>query len=209
MNYEIRAISPHEWLPDRCMAAAEPFDPLTLEPEVGCGSLAQHCEKFAPGSRELLEHLYHDTIARFSCCGFVAWCEGKIVGYNNFFPREIAFEIRFYGWGTEKDIAPNTLVHNCISILQNDNFRRKGIGTNLMLHSLRWAKSEEWKRMEVHLVLPNNAKGFANEQKSGQGFWEKLGFSVFRSEEACAITKEMYGVNERYSMAVDLSGWNL
>ena len=209
MEYEIRPISRDEWLPDRCMPAGDPLDPAGLEPEHGCGSLAQHCEKFAPGSRALLEGLYRDALARFGCCGFVAWHEGKIVGYNNFFPREIAADIRFYGWGTEEDVAPKTLVHNCISILRNDSFRRKGIGTNLMLHSLRWGKSEGWRRMEVHLVLPNVASGFANEQKSGQAFWEKLGFSVFKSEEACAATKEMYGVDERYSMAVYLNEWDM
>ncbi|MBN1997940.1 GNAT family N-acetyltransferase [candidate division KSB1 bacterium] len=204
MLYDIRSISLDEWLPDRCMPAGDPFDPTALIPEHGCGSLAAHCQKFAPGDRRLLEGLYRDVLDRYGCCGFVAWYEGKIVGYNNFFPREIAKDIRFYGWGTDEDIASNTLVHNCISILRNDNFRRRGIGTNLMLHSLRWGKSQGWERMEVHLVLPNIASGFANEQKSGQAFWEKLGFSVFRSEEANSATKEIYGVNERYSMAVDL-----
>lgn len=209
MDCEIRAISSHEWLPDRCMPAGSPLDPVTLEPEAGCASLAQHCKKFAPGSRDLLEQLYLDVLARFGCCGFVAWYENKIVGYNNFFPREIASEIKFYGWGTENDVVPKTLVHNCISILQNDKFRRKGIGTNLMLRSLRWAKSEGWKRMEVHLVLPDTAGGIANEQKSGKKFWEKLGFAVFRSEKACEKTRELYKINERYSMAVDLDKWNM
>lgn len=209
MKYAIRPISSDEWLPDRCMPPGDPLDPKTLQAEPGCGSLSQHCAKCAPGSREFLEGLYRDTIDRFGCCGFVAWCEDKIVGYNNFFPREIASDIRFYGWGTEEDIAPQTLVHNCISILRNDGFRRKGIGTGLMLNSLRWAKSKGWKRMEVHLVLPNLAEGFSNEQKSGQAFWEKLGFTVFRSTEACPATKEIYGVNERYSMAVELDGWDM
>jgi GNAT superfamily N-acetyltransferase len=209
MDYDIRAISPDEWLPDRCMPGGEALDPADLKPEHGCGSLAEHCQKFAPGDRRLLEGLYRDVLDRFGCCGFVAWHEGKIVGYNNFFPRKIASDIRFYGWGTDQDIAPKTLVHNCISILRNDTFRRKRIGTNLMLHSLRWGKSHGWERMEVHLVLPSVASGFANEQKSGQAFWEKLGFRVFRSKEACAATKEMYGVNERYSMAVDLNKWKM
>lgn len=209
MDYEIRPISPAEWLPDRCMPGGPPLDPATLKAEAGCDSLTKHCEKFTPGSRGLLEGLYRDVLACFGCCGFVAWYKGKIVGYNNFFPCEIAADVRFYGWGTEEDIAPRTLVHNCISILRNDKFRRKWIGTNLMLHSLRWSKSHRWERMVVHLVLPNLASGFANEQKSGQAFWEKLGFSVFRVEEACPATKEMYGVTERYSMAVDLSQWNM
>ena len=209
MDYDIRAISLDEWLPDRCMPGGDPLDPAALKPEHGCGSLAEHCQKFAPGNRRLLEELYRDVLDRFGCCGFVAWHEGRVVGYNNFFPREIAREIRFYGWGTDEDSCPKTLVHNCISVLRNDKFRRKGIGANLMLHSLRWGKSREWERMEVHLVLPNVANGFANEQKSGRAFWEKLGFGVFRSEEACPATKKIYGVNDRYSMAVDLNKWNM
>jgi GNAT superfamily N-acetyltransferase len=206
MDYDIRPISAVEWLPDRCLGGSRSFDPKANQPESGCTSLD---EFYTHGSREKLEGIYRKAIEQYGGCGFVAWHKGKVVGYNNFFPREIATDIRFYGWGTEEDVAPKTLVHNCISILGNDIFRRKGIGTNLMLHSLRWAKSEGWKRMEVHLVLPNVAKGFANEQKSGRAFWEKLGFSVFRSEEACAATKEIYGVNERYSMAVDLNEWSM
>jgi hypothetical protein len=63
--------------------------------------------------------------------------------------------------------------------------------------------------MEVHLVLPNVASSFANEQKSGQAFWEKLGFSLFRSEKECPATIETYGVKEQYSMAVDLNQWSM
>ncbi|MBN1931661.1 MAG: hypothetical protein JW786_08655 [Desulfobacterales bacterium] len=39
--------------------------------------------------------------------------------------------------------------------------------------------------MEVHLVLQNVQSGFANEQKSGQAFWEKLGFFAFKKTPAC------------------------
>lgn len=170
MDCEIRPISPGEWLPDRCMPAGAPLDPAELKPEPGRASLAHRCEKFTPGSRGLLEGLYRAALSHVGCCGFVAWYEGKIVGYNGFFPREIAADIRFYGWGTEVDTAPKTLVHNCVSILRNDAFGRKGIGTNLMLHSLRWGTSHGWERIKVHPVLPNAASCFANEQKAGQAF---------------------------------------
>ncbi len=109
MDYEIRAISPAEWLPDRCMSASNPLDPAALEPEHGCGSLAECCGKFAPGNRDLLEGLYRDTIKRFGCCGFVAWRKGRILGYNNFFPREIARDIRSMGGAQTKTPRPRHL----------------------------------------------------------------------------------------------------
>ena len=77
-----------------------------------------------------------------------------------------------------------------------------------MTHSLQWAKENDWKRFEVHKVLPSISNGISSEQKSGQIFWEKLGFRVFRTEEACNETKRMYGVSERYSMILDLESWN-
>ena len=140
LNCDIRPIRLEEWLPDRCMPEGDPLDPDVLTPGCGCGSLSEHCEKFAPGSRESLVSLYEDALARFGCCGFVAWVGKRIAGYSNFFPREIASDVRFYGWGGPEDAAPHTLIHNCISILRNPEHRRKGVGTGLIKHSLRWGK---------------------------------------------------------------------
>lgn len=207
-QYQIRPIRPHEWLPDRCMPDGEPLDPARLTPQCGCPSLSEHCEKFAPSSREKIVSLYEDALARFGCCGFVAWAGERVAGYINFFPREIANNVRFYGWGTPEDTASLTFFHNCISIPRNSDHRRKGIGTALLRHSLQWGKDNGWKRMEVHFVLPEVEGGFAKEQKSGQTFWEKLGFHVFKTIPACDATKKLYGVDERYSMAVDLTRWN-
>ena len=193
MNYDIKPISPNEWLPDRCMPPGAPLEPASLTAEHGCGSLADHCEKFAPGSRELLEGLYRDTIARFGCCGFVAWSEGTIVGYNNFFPREVARDIRFYGWGTDEDSEPQTLVHNCVSVLRNAQYRRIGIGTALMKASIRWGQQDGWKRFEVHGVGPDHPETFENMQKSAISFWHKLGFSSYRTRINFNIVKTIAG----------------
>ncbi|MFX1355607.1 MAG: GNAT family N-acetyltransferase, partial [Promethearchaeota archaeon] len=197
-----------EWLPDRCMSVNTLLNPKNLSLEQGCPSLSTHCEKFSPGSRKKLEALYCDVISRFGCCGFIAWFGEQVIGYNNFFPRKIAKDIRFYGWGNDDDRDPSTLVHNCISITRNSKYRRRGIGIDLMTHSLQWAKDNGWKRFEVHKVLPSNSNGISSEQKSGQIFWEKLGFKVFRTEEACNETKRMYGVSERYSMVLELESWD-
>ncbi len=189
MNYETRSISPDEWLPDRCIPPGAPLDPANLKPEHGCESLAEHCEKLAPGSRELLEGLYRDTIDRFGCCGFVAWSERKIVGYNNFFPREVACDMKFHGWGTDQDAEQSTLVHNCISVLQNPTYRRKVIGTSLIKASLSWGKTNGWKRFEVHQVMPDDPENFETMQKSAVSFWRKLGFDTYRTRIDFNIVK--------------------
>ena len=180
LHYEIRPIRMDEWLPDRCMGPSEALDPKTLEPHKGCESLSTHCEKLAPGSREQLEALYRDVLERFGCCGFVAWVGDRVVGYSNFFPREVARDIRFYGWGAEEDTEPSTLVHNCVSILSNPKYLRRGIGTDLVLHSLRWGKANGWRRFEVHNVFPDHPRHWQGEQKSCPTFWRKLGLEAFR-----------------------------
>ncbi len=229
LQYEIRPIRVDEWLPDRCMGPGDPIDPKTAKPEIGCGSLSTHCEKLAPGSREKLVALYRDVLDRFRCCGFVAWVGDCVVGYNNFFPREVARDIRFYGWGTEEDTEPSTLVHNCISILSNPKFLRKGIGRNLIRHSLVWAKTNGWKRFEVHLVYPDHPEHYAGEQKSCPMFWRKLGFEVIRTKvdfflvkryaSWAGVTVETEEQADEFmpnwrdecvtsSMAVDIAKWN-
>ena len=190
VKYEIRPISMAEWMPDGCMGFGPPIDPSTDKPGSGCDSL-QPCTK---GSRERLVAMYRDVLAECGCCGFVAWVPGGIVGYNNFFPREWAQRIRFHGWGTEEDDAPRTLVHNCISIRGNPEYRRQGIGTSLIRSSLTWAKDNGWKRFEVHLVTPDSPENFLGEQKSCRSFWGKLGFEVFREDESGT-----------FSMAIDLA----
>jgi GNAT superfamily N-acetyltransferase len=204
--YKIEPIRAEVWLPDRCMPSGEPLDPKTVVCEAGCPSLHSFYTK---GSREKLETLYRKVLDRTGCCGFVAWVGGRVVGYNNFFPREVAQDIKFYGWGRPEDDTPLTLVHNCISIIRNADYRRKHVGTRLIGRSLDWAKQNGWKRFEVHLVLPDIPAGFQNDQKSCQTFWNTLGFKVFRTEEACQETRDVYGVNRRYSMVLDLDRWQV
>lgn len=121
-----------------------------------------------------------------------------------FFPQKIAQKIKFYGWGKVKPEQSGTLVHHCISMVQNPNYRHKGIGACLVKHSLEWAKVHKWKRYEVHRVLPDTDKGIANEQKSTLSFWKKFGFSIMREEKADEKTKKYYGIGKRYSLALDI-----
>ena len=58
----------------------------------------------------------------------------------------------------------------------------------------------------MHFVLQDVEDGFESEQKSCRTFWEKLGLTVYRTEEDEA-TKEHYGVPVRHSMVVDLPIW--
>lgn len=192
LSYEIRPICLDEWLPDGCMGYGEAIDPATDSPGSGCDSL----QPYTQGDRDRLIGMYRQVLEQHGCCGFVAWIGDRIAGYNNFFPREWADRIRFYGSGTAEDRSPDTLVHNCISIKANTKYRRRGIGSSLIRRSLGWGRDNGWDRFEVHLVTEDSPEGFAGEQKSCRTFWEKLGFQVFR--------KDCHGT---FSLAVDLSRW--
>lgn len=228
LDLDIRPIAMDEWLPDRCLGGGKPIDPATLRPEAGCSSLCWFYTATAlgisreeslarpldeiheaayqnPACRRMLVELYRKTIEKHGGCGFVAWLAGKIVGYHTFFPREIACRIKFFGWGDDTSDHPRTLVHNCITHVRGD-YSRKKIGTRLARASLSWAKDNGWKRFEVHLVLPDVEDGFRSEQKSCRTFWEKLGLTVYRTQEDEG-TREHYGVPVRHSMAADLTTW--
>jgi len=199
-EFVIRPISFDEWLPDRCLGGGQPFDPNAYSPEAGCSSLDWF---YTHGSREKLEQIYREAIQDYGGCGFVTWDGNKVIAYHTFFPRKIAQKIKFFGWGTQEDTQKNTLVHNCITMVRGAYFR-KGICSNLVRHSLKWAKENGWSRFEVHLVLPDCEEGWKSEQKTCRTFWEKLGFQVYRTEEADEGTRNAFSVDKRYSMYLTL-----
>ena len=203
--YEIRPINAWEWLPDRCMPIEEPLDLRGLAPRYGCPGLLSGGARIR--NRAEFEEFYRNVLDRFVCCGFVAWEGDRIIGYTNFFPREIARQIKFYGWGEAEGERPDTLIHHCISIVRNPNWRRRGIGTGLVRHSLEWAQAHRWKRYEVHRVLPDLDKGATNEQKAVLSFWRKFGFSIIGEEEADDETRRYYGADRRYSLALDMDAY--
>jgi len=111
---EIRPIKLDEWLPYRCLNGAEPFAPNSNLPDTGCPSL----NYFKRNNRETLKQLYALTISKYDGYGFVAWDNGKIIAYHNFFPKEIANQIKFYGYGFDSIQTDKTLIHNCLTIHQ-------------------------------------------------------------------------------------------
>ena len=199
---EYRKIDSDQWLPDRCLSMNQPFDPKSSQPEAGCPSLSWYYTKI---NRHILEGLYQEVIGRFGCCGFVAWQGNLIVGFHNFFPRELANRVKFYGWGKDQDEKiTRTLVHNCISIVNSPFYRRKHIGTNLIQCSLEWGKQNKWERFVVHNVLPDNEKAFHSEQKSCVTFWRNFGFKIYRKEKAVEGLREKYGIKQMFSLYKEL-----
>ena len=198
---EIRPIKLDEWLPDRCLIGTEPFDPNSYLPEVGCPSL----NYFKRNSREALEQLYELTINTYGGCGCVAWDKDKIVAYHNFFPQEIASQTKFYGYGFDSVQISNTLVHNCLTIVKGD-YLRKGISSRLVTASIDWAKANNWKRFEVHFVLPDCETGWQSDQKSCMSFWKRFGFRIFKEYDANTETGKSYGATKRYSVYLQLDG---
>jgi GNAT superfamily N-acetyltransferase len=195
----IRPIRVDEWLPDRCLNGLEPFDPKSKLPESGCPSInySQKC------NRETMKQLYQLTIDKYGGCGFVAWYKDKIIAYNNFFPLEIAQKIKFYGYGFDPPQSDSTLIHNCLTIVKGD-YLRKGISSRLVKESINWARTNDWKRFEVHLVLPDCEKGWQSDQKSCLSFWERFGFRIFKEHMADEGSKQFYGVTKLYSMYLPL-----
>ncbi|MCK9207067.1 MAG: GNAT family N-acetyltransferase [Salinivirgaceae bacterium] len=195
----IRPIRVDEWLPDRCLNGLGPFDPNYHLPESGCPSI-NYSQK---SNRKTLEQLYQLTIDKYGGCGFVAWDKDKIIAYHNFFPLEIAQKNKFYGYGFDSLQLDNTLIHNCLTIVKGD-YLRKGISSRLVKESINWARVNNWKRFEVHLVLPDCEKGWQSDQKSCLPFWKKFGFKIFKEYDADKATKQFYGVTKRYSMYLSL-----
>jgi GNAT superfamily N-acetyltransferase len=196
---KIKPIKLDEWLPDRCLNGIEPFDPKSYSPEPGCPSL----NYFQKNNRESLEQIYRMTINKYGGCGFVAWDNDKIIAYHNFFPTEIAKQIKFYGYGFDLAYIDNTLIHNCLTIVKGD-YLRKGISSRLVKASIDWAKANDWKRFEVHLVLPDCEKGWQSDQKSCLSFWKRFGFRIFKEYKADKETEQYYRVTKRYSIYLPL-----
>jgi hypothetical protein len=195
----IKPIRLDEWLPDRCLNVTKPFNPIYSIPESGCPSI-NFCQK---NSRKTLEQLYQLTINKYGECGFVAWDNDKVIAYHNFFPLEVAQKIRFYGYTSSSTPSDKVLIHNCLTIGKG-SYSRKGICSRLVKASIDWAKTNNWKRFEVHLVLPDCEKGWQSGQKSCLTFWDQLGFRVFKEYDADKETKEYYGVTKCYSMYLSL-----
>jgi len=195
----IKPISPDEWLPDRCLNGIEPFDPNCHPPESGCPGI----NYYKKNNRETLEQLYQLTISKYGGCGFIAWEKEKIIAYHNFFPSAIAQKNKFYGHGFDSGQFSETLIHSCLTIVKGD-YLRNGISSRLVRESVDWARANNWKRFEVHLVLPDCEKGWLSDQKSCLSFWERFGFRIFKEYAADKETERFYGVTKRYSVYLSL-----
>ncbi|MFW9854302.1 MAG: GNAT family N-acetyltransferase [Candidatus Thorarchaeota archaeon] len=204
MTLEIRylPITADQWFPDRCLSIKQPLSVYRIKPETGCPSLSLF---YTQGDRKILEDLYQGALERYGCCGHLAWQGDQVIGFNTFFPWELSRRIKFYGWGSDQIKAPGeTLIHNCISLINHSKYRRKQIGSNLIKYSLNWGRNNGWKRFEVYNVLPNNNEAFTSEQKSCVSFWEKLGFSVFHTEKASDELNKLYNIHRVFYMYIGL-----
>jgi GNAT superfamily N-acetyltransferase len=200
---KIRPIKLDEWLPDRCLNGLEPFDPNCHLPESGCPGISY----FQKHNRGTLDHLYQLAIKKYGGCGFVAWDENKVIAYHSFFPTEIAQKIKFYGYGLGTTQHIKTLIHNCLTIVKG-KYLREGISSRLVKESIGWATINNWKRFEVHLVLPDCEKGWQADQKSCLSFWERFGFRIFQEYDADKETEKFYGVTKRFSLYLALDDKN-
>ena len=195
----IRPISADEWLPDRCLNGIGAFDPNSNLPEPGCPGLS-YTNKY---NREGLAQLYRKTIDKYGGCRFVAWDKDKVVAYHNFFPLEVAQKLKFYGYGFGLRQRNKTLIHNCLTIVKG-SYLHKGISSQLVRHSINWARENNWERFEVHFVLLDCDLVWQYDQKSCLSFWKKFGFEIFDEYEADEAAKQFYGIPKRYSMYLSL-----
>lgn len=96
------------------------------------------------------------------------------------------------GFPPLEDIEDKTLRVHCMmtgSPKQKCNpYQRKGIGTRMVRELIRWAKENGWKKIEANAYEDLEIM-YAIFGAAGRSFWEKLGFSVVKTE----IEHELHG----------------
>lgn len=136
----------------------------------------------------------------YGACAILARDGDRIVGHLRFYPKAVCDMEGAGGPCLQQDppggpvedfadrnfpdpaqIQDKTLGVHCLmtgSPLQKENpYQRKGIGTRMVRALIKWAKANDWKRIEADSFedLPVIYEGTGS---AGHTFWEKLGFRL-------------------------------
>jgi len=194
-------------------------------------------EKFRAINVPLLEKL----IKTYGTCAILAKDGDKVVGTLRFYPK-ILFSDEDYGFCLQQGppygpsessvarelpplagIGDKTLEVHCMmtgSPKQKQNpYQRKGIGTRMARELIRWAQEKGWESIEATAYEEVEIM-YANFGAAGRSFWEKLGFSLVKTEiehELCgeflktmqeqvvAMGRPAEDARNKYTMRIDLT----
>jgi GNAT superfamily N-acetyltransferase len=134
---EIREMA-DDYILDRCPLGA-PLDPSAFP--------ADEYPGYAARARGVRRRFFSQVRERYGNCVFMAWDEGKMVGFLMFFPKPVA---RKLGISTlpAGPLDDQTLVYACMQFVPE--YRGQGLGTRLVDALIAWAKAHGWRQIEVH-----------------------------------------------------------
>ena len=147
--------------------------------------------------------LLKKLIKTYGTCAILAKDGDLVVGTLRFYPRTL-FSDQGYGFCLQQgppygpsensaarelpplgEIEDKTLKVHCMMTgapKQKENpYKRKGIGTRMARELIRWAKEKGWESIEATAYEEVEIM-YANFGAAGRSFWEKLGFSLVKTE---------------------------
>lgn len=105
-------------------------------------------------------------ISKEDSCVLVAECDGRIVGHCLAFITESPPVLATKQYGLFQDIAVTA------------NYRRCGVGEELVKEMLKWFRNHNIERIEVKVSVHNELS---------TAFWRKMGFSTYLETLYCEI----------------------
>ena len=170
---EIKAMA-EDYILDRC-PLGEPLDPSST-PEDDNPS-------YGDRTRAIRRRFFRQVRDRYGNCVFLAWDEGKVVGFLMFFPKPVARKLGIYALPAH-ELEDETLVYACMQFAPA--YRGRGLGTRLVEALIAWAGEHGWRRIEV-----NGVGSGAQDEDWRWGWalpkWRRLGFETVKDEPPFSV----------------------
>jgi GNAT superfamily N-acetyltransferase len=161
---EIRAMA-EDYILDRC-PLGEPLDPSATPRDDD--------PSYGERTRAIRRRFFRQVRDCYGNCTFLAWDEGKVVGFLIFLPKPVARKLGIYTL-TTREMEGETLVYTCMQFAPA--YREQGLGTRLVEALIAWAGEHGWQHIEV-----NNLSIGAKDEDWRWGWalpkWQRLGFEA-------------------------------
>lgn len=193
-------------------------------------SIEQLPDEYADGLmkfRAVNVPLLKKLIETYGTCAILAKDGDLVVGTLRFYPKILFSDGSISGFCLQQgppygpsessavrelplleDIDDKTLKVHCMmtgSPKQKENpYKRKGIGTRMACELIRWAKEKGWERIEATAYEEVEIM-YAIFGAAGKSFWEKLGFSVVKTEIEHELRGEILKTMQEQVVAKGLS----
>ena len=155
--------------------------------------------------------LLRKLIRTYGTCAILARDGDQAVGFLRFYPKTLSstegagalcLQQGFPAGPSEhfvdsvfqplEEIEDKTLAVHCLmtgSPSQDKNpYQRKGIGTRMARELIHWAEENGWEAIEAR-SFEDLPMLYAHTGNAGRSFWEKLGFSLVKTETEPAFEK--------------------